>query len=988
MKRRVVAIAITLLAVASIVFAGSNGLPSPSSAMTTENDSRPSLSNKKPNRKSDYVDMKSDEGWQMTHNGKKIMVVVGNFAAHHNGTVITADSAVRYSERHIECFGNVLINKGTTYIYGDRAEYNGDTNEAKVFSNIVKVVDGSATLLTYNFTFNTKSNIGHYTGGGVLVSNDNILESERGYVYSDKHQIICVDRVQMQNNEYDMLGDSVVYNTESDFAEFFTNTHIWNKGEGKPNNEQEYLFADRGSFDKAKQLYKLTLNGYVLTKEQEMMSDSVDYYRDSNYVLLRRNIQIDDISQKMLIFADWGEYWREKERIFATREPVIVSYDTSQSDSVFIRSDSMWVYTIYPIREKIEKARQDSLAMVAKMLQDSLDNAAKAAAEKVADTSREEKPQGEPKPAEEGKHRRGTKKQKNQKEKVAAPQPQDVANENPIPTTTEPTNEVAKEPTNGNEKTSVVATPAIDSVKVDTTALSKRERAKILRREAAKANQAVKEALKQKKVEERAKLKERNSLRVRLLGEARVRDAERKRREKALRDSLRAVAKLAKDSTAVDSLKVDSLKTDTLKVDSLKVDSLKADSLKVDSLKRDSVKINRFDTMTVKQVKAYFQAIADREKDSINRIKQDSLDAKLDRIADARQAKRTAIYKRWERQDSIARAKSAARAYEQLKRRVARREKRGIFVNMADSTVLRQIDSLLHSDIPALNAVADRMLDSLIEIYYPREIPSPAEILASDSMNIDSFYRDIRAYSHVRMYRSDAQSVCDSLSTTTLDSIIHLYKSPVLWNGANQITSDIMHLRTSNSRLEKAQFEGSPLTASQIDTAHYNQVTGKEMTALFRNNEIYRNDVNGNVQTIYYMQEDNSPEITMMAYIEAGDMTSYIEKQQITGITYRGNPTYTFYPMDKIPESQPTRLPNFKWEANRRPTRDSVLMRIRRPSQREERGALRRPLFPINALMQQRRDDYMRRGEWRDRTDTLTIETIEWLETIRSEYNQ
>ena len=41
--------------------------------------------------------MKSDEGWQMEHNGRKIMVVVGNFAAHHNGTVITADSAVRNS---------------------------------------------------------------------------------------------------------------------------------------------------------------------------------------------------------------------------------------------------------------------------------------------------------------------------------------------------------------------------------------------------------------------------------------------------------------------------------------------------------------------------------------------------------------------------------------------------------------------------------------------------------------------------------------------------------------------------------------------------------------------------------------------------------------------------------------------------------------------------------------------------------------------------
>ena len=90
------------------------------------------------------------------------MVVVGNFAAHHNGTVITADSAVRYSERHIECFGNVLINRNSTYIYGDRAEYNGDTNEAKVFSKIVKVVDGDATLFTYNFSFNTKTSVGCY----------------------------------------------------------------------------------------------------------------------------------------------------------------------------------------------------------------------------------------------------------------------------------------------------------------------------------------------------------------------------------------------------------------------------------------------------------------------------------------------------------------------------------------------------------------------------------------------------------------------------------------------------------------------------------------------------------------------------------------------------------------------------------------------------------------------------------------------------------
>jgi hypothetical protein len=120
-----------------------------------------------------------------------------------------------------------------------------------------------------------------------------------------------------------------------------------------------------------------------------------------------------------------------------------------------------------------------------------------------------------------------------------------------------------------------------------------------------------------------------------------------------------------------------------------------------------------------------------------------------------------------------------------------------------------------------------------------------------------------------------------------------------------------------------------------------------------------------------------------MAYIEAGDMTSYIEDQQVVSITYRGNPTYTFYPMDKIPETQPTRLQGFKWEIHRRPAQDSVFVRTIRPTQRVEKRSLRRPLFPINAMLQQRKNDYIRRHEWEDRTDTLTYETIEWLESLK-----
>ena len=143
--------------------------------------------------------------------GDSVIFLVGNFAAQHNGAVITCDSAVRYSDRRIEFFGNVLINKNTTYIYGDRADYNGDLNEARVYSDLIKVVDGDATLYTYEFAFNTLDNVGRFGGGGILVNRENLLESERGYYYADTKELVCVERVEMRNDEYELRGDSVVY---------------------------------------------------------------------------------------------------------------------------------------------------------------------------------------------------------------------------------------------------------------------------------------------------------------------------------------------------------------------------------------------------------------------------------------------------------------------------------------------------------------------------------------------------------------------------------------------------------------------------------------------------------------------------------------------------------------------------------------------------------------------------------------------------------
>lgn len=860
MRKTLVTISALLVATASIVFAGSTGMPRLPESQSREQGEKSEKSDK-------YVDMKSDAGRQTQIGGRKILIAVGNFAAHHNGTVITCDSTVRYSDSHLECFGNVLINKGTTFIYGDRAEYDGEKNEARIYSDIIKVVDGTTTMYTYNFTFNTKSNVGTFTGGGVVVDDNNRLESDKGYYNADSKDIICVERVEMRDDKYQMKGDSVIYNMDTNNARFFRNTNIWNQ------ENNEYLYADCGEFRDSEDLYRLTENGYILTEEQELWSDSLDYYRERGYALLRNNIQIDDNKNKILAFGDWGEYWKEPGDAFLTKDPSMVSYDAEQGDSLFIRSDSMYLFTKDPVaerleRERIAKHRADSIALA-----DSLAKVAKEA---------------------------------------------EIAKNAP------------KSSTNGEEHGEI-------EVEQPSTPMTNQQR-----REQALA------AL-----------------------------------DKAKKGSNRNRGNLQKDAKTEQT--VDKSPVDSTAV--LAKDSLAKDSLAVDSLLPDSLK-NPLDTLTVKERKALERAAAKALKqqlrDSVKRVKADSLRVKLDSIAARRQAKRTAYYKKLERQDSILKAKARERADKKLRRRVMRLERKGIVIQPVHDSVFRQIDSIIYADSVPHDSLVRHMLDSIIAKHFPRKEKVDTTAVATDTIAVDSTFKLIMALRNVRMFRSDAQMVCDSLISRSTDSVIHLYKSPVLWNEENQITADSMHIYSRAGRLSKALFEGHPMTVAEIDTAHYNQVAGKEMISYFNeNNELYRNDVNGNVQTIYYMQEENSPQITMMAYIESGDMTAYLENRQLKGITYRTNPTYFFYPIDKIPEDRETKLKGFTWEANRRPNRDSVMTRTIRPSEREDRGNLPRPNFPIERAMELRKKRLLDQGRWRDRTDTLSIETIEWVESVK-----
>lgn len=832
--RRLLSIAVVALAAGSVIFAR-GGMQAPEAEQPAE---------KK------LIDLKSDNMGPVAP-GDSVIFLVGNFAAQHNGAVITCDSAVRYSDMRIEFFGNVLINKNTTYIYGDRAEYNGEVNEARVFSDIVKVVDEDATLYTYEFLFNTKENVGEFGGGGVLLNRDSRLESVRGYYYANSKELVCVDRVEMRNDEYELKGDSVVYNMATDNAFFFKHTNIWNK-------DGDYLYADRGAYRKADSLYKVTSNGYVLTDKQEMWSDSIDFYRAEDHIILRRDIQIDDTEHKVLAFGDYGEYWKEPGNAFLTRRPSIVSYDLSQGDSLFMRADSMFLFTIDENAERraAEAAAADSLARSADSLARSADSLALSGPDSLA-------------------HAPG------------GPAVSTDSLGRPLP---------GRRPQGGD---------AADS-----------------------------------------------------LGNS-----------GSVPDSLTA--------GGVDSLPAAPSPPDSLGSPA-PVDSLGGPA-PVDSL------ANAADTLTVAQRKAMLKEAAKKAKAEKKAAEAKEKKKKLDEIAARRKEKTTAkLLEQKEREEARLTARRL-KAESKLKARQARATRKGKMIQI-DSTALRELDSLIVLNMAEQDSLLNLLVDSLLTDTAAMAVP--ADSIDSLAAPRDSIYRLLKGFRNVKIYRSDFQTVCDSMTAISTDSTIHLYIDPVLWNENNQITSDVMDIFTENQQLTRAEFIGSPMMVSQLDTTHYNQVAGKTMTAYFFNNQIYRNDVNGNAQTIYYMQDGEPVEITMMGVIESGEISFFIEDKQVVQITYRGDPVYNFYPMDKIPPTQDIRLKGFKWEGARRPTQAEVFDRRIRLSERSRRSELKHPDFPI----MQRIDDHKKRlielRRWTDRNDQVDAATVEWMHSLGYEVGQ
>ena len=208
------------------------------------------------------------------------------------------------------------------------------------------------------------------------------------------------------------------------------------------------------------------------------------------------------------------------------------------------------------------------------------------------------------------------------------------------------------------------------------------------------------------------------------------------------------------------------------------------------------------------------------------------------------------------------------------------------------------------------------------------------------TMLTDSIDREIKAFHNVRFYRNDLQGVCDSMEYISKDSILYMYIEPIIWHENNQIIGQEMNIYLNDSTIDKVHVKNYAFSIQDRQKGdQYNQLKGRDMTAHFKDGELRYILVEGDAQSLYYLEEDDGTIIglnkTQSAYLSMDIFKNELQKLKLwSSTTAETNPLSLLKPEDK-------KLKDFIWYENVRPMTKMDIFRRPEKSQTEKRATPR-----------------------------------------------
>ena len=246
-----------------------------------------------------------------------------------------------------------------------------------------------------------------------------------------------------------------------------------------------------------------------------------------------------------------------------------------------------------------------------------------------------------------------------------------------------------------------------------------------------------------------------------------------------------------------------------------------------------------------------------------------------------------------------------------------------------------EIKAIITFDSPPDSAVvhADEIDTPLLDLLGDPEMPdaelsAPVKASKSADQKQPAEERIILAYHDVRIYKSDLQALCDSLSYNSLDSMFRLFKNPIIWSDTSQFTANHVRIQMADDAIDRIYMEENSFIVNTPDEMFFNQIKGRNSTAFFDSSELRTVRVVGNAESVYYALDDDDAYIGVNKTL-CSEMKIIFGNNEVEGIVFYDKPSANLYPM-KEADHDGLEMDGFSWQVDRRPNTVEDLIRLKK----------------------------------------------------------
>lgn len=250
----------------------------------------------------------------------------------HEGADLWCDIAIYYQkENKLRAIGNIKLQQGdSVQLTSGRIDYNGNTNLAKAWENVILEHTGM-TLTTDTLNFDRENQEAYYKDYGTIVDSTNTLTSKIGRYFTQLKKSQFLDSVNLTNPDFRLVSKHLDYYTES------KNAYLY--GPSTITGEEYEIYCERGFYDTSIESGYGIKNTRIDYNNRIIFGDSVFFDNKTEFASATNNIVIKDTINNGLIRAHYAEVYKAKDSLFATQRAVSITL--VEQDSLYMHGDTL-----------------------------------------------------------------------------------------------------------------------------------------------------------------------------------------------------------------------------------------------------------------------------------------------------------------------------------------------------------------------------------------------------------------------------------------------------------------------------------------------------------------------------------------------------------------------------------------------------------------------------------------------------------------------